>query len=653
MDLASLTAYPERASRLGDDDLAQAEQLLRARVQAYESQFRQQNRRPPRADELAPVMGDMRALVAVRKERKERGRLVGSPSSASLNGPATSASTPAGGVGGRSAAAVTAGTDAAALPSPPIHVGDIEPSLYDVTSQWLYSLYESSPFGPSKKGAQGSGHAHNGVAGPGVIVPADPGPGPGAGAGVDAAPAAQLWRSDGAEDPIGAATRSPRESGERLAPSPAGGPVDAASASGARREPSEGRGARYSEHPQVQEMMATLKLQSAFRGHAVRRLVMSGSPPGAPGADSVQPSARSSDRLSQLSERRNQAIAQIKVPMELVVDRTDCLAALFFNERRVRWLVWMVQTPHLSALTVLMSFGYSAHQLLLFWLDDDMPIFMAVNFAVASFCISAQVLTMNNALAILAHRVFEAWLNYFNVARFSLALVVTFKHFWYKVYLVPSLAGAILLWNSADAVRAAASRAAASRARRRRGLGAHSSCPVRSPCDHAAPQMQMPRWLREYIGYWLLVYWGVLIYCNSRLIMFEEVTTVLPGFAYRVSANDHLNSALLVLMAFVAKDVVLEMVFPGCCKIIKRKVRKRYERRRIAAVKGVQRIVRTALRPGRRFSSKGKDTDTGPRPGARDDSAHPQSVARKAAGGAALVTTAAAAAAGAVASTLR
>jgi len=306
--------------------------------------------------------------------------------------------------------------------------------------------------------------------------------------------------------------------------------------------PSQGSGLypRHADHPQVQELLASLTLQAAWRGREARL-----------GADAGHGDAGT----AALDAKRLAAMQTVRTPMVLSLDRLDCLCALFLRPKSVRWMVWLVQTWQWSALNVAMTALYTAHLVLLFFNGQPFVPFMGVNFSVAVVCILAQLLTMNLALFGLAHRSFEAWLNYLNVARWAITFALTFQILEFKIYLIPSLGGAILLWNSADA-------------------------------------MQMRIVLRIYIAFWLVIYWLVLAGAASQLYLYEDVEVEVPFVRYPVSLLEHHQAALFTLMLFVFKDILLEVAFPGCCKIIKRKVRKRYERTSMASV---ARTVRSAV----------------------------------------------------------
>jgi hypothetical protein len=309
---------------------------------------------------------------------------------------------------------------------------------------------------------------------------------------------------------------------------------------------------RFLSHPQVQQTIASIKVQSAYRGRAVRA-----------SRDSVRSSVshrRGSDRESDdggasetrrrrrsedVKAKRAEVIQTVKTPMDLPIDRYDCLVALLVSDaRNVKWLVWLVQTQEWCYFNVLMTVLYTAHFALLLATGREYAVFMLLNYLVAATCIAAQLLTMNVSLFLLSHRVFESWLNYFMVLRWAVACAYTFDLFFFKVYIIPSLVGAVMLWNSADA-------------------------------------MQMRRWLREYIGYWLIGYWLTLVGACSQLYLFTDRPFYIPYVRYLIVPAEQHNSSLLTLVAFVGKDVILEVVFPGCLKIIKRKVRKRYETRHL------------------------------------------------------------------------
>jgi hypothetical protein len=95
LDLASLVAYPNRAAHLDDVSLEVAETQLKARVQTFEHSFRQQHRRPARSQELAPVVAEIKALVAVSTVRKQRAKLESARSTVEEVSPASRTDEPA------------------------------------------------------------------------------------------------------------------------------------------------------------------------------------------------------------------------------------------------------------------------------------------------------------------------------------------------------------------------------------------------------------------------------------------------------------------------------------------------------------------------------------------------------------------------------
>lgn len=329
---------------------------------------------------------------------------------------------------------------------------------------------------------------------------------------------------------------------------------------------------KYMKHPEVVQTIASVQLQAAWRGRQVRE-ASKGRLSSATSGEGQAPLLPSPDRVREVRDKRTRVFREVARPMKLKIDRSDCLAASFLSEQRMFRLVNLVQTPGWAAVNVVMTFMYSAHLALLITTGNDYPIFMLLTFVVASVCIVAQLLTMNLQLFLLTHRAFDAWLNYFNCLRWSVSFAMIFDHFGFKVFLIPSLFGAMILWNSADA-------------------------------------MQMPRWLREFIGYWLITYWLVLVGMCMQLYMYQDVSVNVPFVAYEVSLPDHHNSALLVLVAFVAKDAFLEIMFPGCCKTVKRKVMKVYNQTRLKGLAKVGRLsLQASPKPDR---GKGKGFDAAP-----------------------------------------
>jgi len=176
--------------------------------------------------------------------------------------------------------------------------------------------------------------------------------------------------------------------------------------------------------------------------------------------------------------------------------------------------------------------------LVMLYTGDELPLLLATTFLAATSCLVPIALTMNPHLIGMSMREFPVWITMFSLARWSIAFVATFQRFWFKLYCVPNGLG-MLLWMLGDA-------------------------------------MQLPRWVRMFVDMWCIVYWSILLWACTQLILYDEVTARLPGIEHTISANEHHNGAIFTVMAFMGNDLYAEFFHPNTCKLVRRRLRKQY-----------------------------------------------------------------------------